>query len=124
MVPEKVDGILVKDGFYLEPINSVRIDRDAYVLGSLMLIARYHIYRQNPPLLLPLMRGGGRDFLNVSGSFRRVLRNDSQDIDYVPIKMSRYNPGTIGSESLLKVDEADIMQAFYAIQRHSEGMGN
>ena len=122
MALDKIEDVLVKDGFYLEPINSVRIDRDAYLLAQKILTARYTTYRQNPPLLLPLMRGGARDFLNISGSFRRVLKNGSQNIDYVPIKVSRYDPSRIGSESVLKIDEADIMQAFYALQRHSEGL--
>src|SRR3989338_1604380 len=122
MALDKVEGVFVKGDFYLEPVNSVRIDRDGYLVSNKILASRYHVYRANPPLLFPLMRGGGRAFLNISGHLRRVLRNGSQDIDYVPIRMSRYTPSEIGGEGVLNIDQGDIMQAFYALQRHSEGI--
>ena len=122
MALQKIDGFFVKDGFYLEPIGSVRIDQASYQLPLKILRDRYALYKNQPPLLMPLMRGGSRCFLNLSGSFRRVLRNDSQNIDYIPIKVSRYNPTEIGSQSVLKIDESDIMEAYYALQRHSDGI--
>ena len=122
MAVERIEGVIVKGGFYLEPISSMRIDRDAYSVGLDILRSKYEIYRSHPPILFPLLRGGARGFLNISGSFRRILKDGKQDIDYVPIKISRYNTRTIGSEGQLAVDEHDIMQAFYALQNHSEGL--
>jgi hypothetical protein len=70
------------------------------------------------------MRGGSRPFLHNSGSFKKVLKIDSKDkdIDYIPIKISRYQSGEIDQESEIRIDEMDIAQAVIALRDHEEGI--
>jgi len=119
---ELKNGIYLKDGCYLERISSQQIDADSYRLANLILNDNIQRYIENPPLLIPLMRGGSRPFLNVSGSIRRLLSNAQKDVDYVPVKVSRYATSAINQEGEVMADSNDIAQAMYAMESHDDGL--
>ncbi len=125
---EVIDGFYIKNGCYLEPVHSVDVDRHAFALAQNMLLHRFEQYKQRPPLLLPLMRGGTRPFLSMSGSFRyfikyfRSLIGNRNDIGYVPINISRYGVSEINAEGEVRVDEHDMAQAFYALRNYDEAV--
>lgn len=125
---EVVENHFIKDGCYLDPSNSIEVDRRGFRLSQNILLKRFDQYKQRPPLLLPLMRGGTRPFLNVSGSFRyfikyfRSLLGNDVDIGYVPINISRYGVGEINSEGRMRVDEHDLAQAYYALKNYDEAV--
>ena len=125
---EVIDGLYIKNGCYLDPIHSGDVDRDAFELAQKILLERFEQYKRKAPLLLPLMRGGTRPFLNMSGSFRyfikyfRPLLGNNNDIGYVPINISRYGVSEINAEGEVKVDEHDMAQAFYALRNYEEAV--
>ncbi|MBI3190295.1 hypothetical protein HYZ41_01175 [archaeon] len=117
------DGILIKDGFYLEPVTPFRIAAHSYELTKKILNDREEKYKEKKPLLLPLMRGGSQIFLYVSGGFRKVLcTREGEEIDYVPIKISRYGTGGIGVAGKPKVDSVDVEQAIEHLKQHDEAI--
>jgi len=121
---ERIDGYIIKDGCYLVPIQPLQTAADASELAYKILRDNLEKYQKRNPLLLPVMRGGAGIFLPVSGILRYFLRNDEepQDIDYIPIKVSRYKKGGINKEGEIRIDEADIVQALAAMYGHDEAI--
>ena len=123
MTWKEINGVIIKDGFYLEPVAPHKIAFDTYTLTGKILNDRGEKYTEKKPLLLPLMRGGSQMFLYMSGGFRKLLcTKQGEEIDYVPIKISRYGTGTIGLEGKPKVDEIDIEQTLEHLKRHNEAI--
>lgn len=119
---KSTNATYVKDGFYLEPISPTQIDRDSYELALKILLDRLENYRQDPPLLIPVMRGGARPFLSMSGSFRYLLRNGERNVDYKGLKVGRYTKGAVGKTEEINVDENDAEKIRQMLQSHSEGI--
>lgn len=120
MTWEFKDGLYLKDGCYLSPITSRQIDEDSYRLANMILQDNLEAYKKRPPLLLPLMRGGSRPFLNISGAIRRML--NPADVDYIPIKVSRYVVSMMNKEGQVLPDAQDLGQAMYAMEDHDVGL--
>jgi len=118
------NGIYIKDGNYLEPIQPNRVTNDSYAVADALLGHKLEDYRRRRPLLLPLGRGGFEVFLSISGTLRSALVTPGycEDVDYVPIKISRYTKGKINAEGELRLDETDIEQAARALEGHEEGI--
>ncbi len=116
-----IDGHIIKDGCYLVPLQSEQTAADANELAYKILRDKLEKYQERKPLLLPVMRGGSEIFLPMSGLFRYHLRrDDEEDVDYIPIKVSRYKKGIINAEGKICVDEADIKQVLAALYDYDE----
>ena len=122
------EGLYIKEDCYLESINSTAVDIHAFQLAQNILLKRFDQYKQRPPLLLPLMRGGTRPFLPMSGSFRyfiKYFRNvlgNGNDIGYVPINISRYGIGEMNAEGQMRISEHDMAEAFYQLRDYDEAL--
>ncbi len=114
---ELKNGVYVRDGCYLEPKTPDQVAADSYALVGRLLRDKLPAYTNQPPLLLPLGRGGFKVFLYVSGELRTALESD---IDYVPIKVNRYKKGEIGQEDEIQSDEQDVEQALKALKNYEE----
>ncbi|MCX6815798.1 MAG: phosphoribosyltransferase [Candidatus Aenigmarchaeota archaeon] len=121
MAYECKNGFYIKDGCYIVPIHPNGLYADSYELIDDVLKDKIGQYNKKPPLLAPVMRGGSAVFLPVSGELRkRLQKNGKIDLDYVPIKASRYKPGEINVESEVNIDMNDIGQALELLKQYDE----
>ncbi len=124
MTLQKKGGFKIKDGCYLVPMQPIDTAFDANFLAHKILGDKYDLYRANKPLLLPVMRGGCEIFLPLSGLFRYYLRrdNEKEDVDYVSIKVSRYERGAINQDGQVHIDDSDITKVLAELHYHDEAI--
>jgi hypoxanthine-guanine phosphoribosyltransferase len=122
----KKNDIYVNDevGCYLNVLTPQNIADDSDRLVGKILKEKRSDYREKKPLLLPLTRGGAGILPYVSGSLRKCLIKNEHDgnIDYIPIKVSRYQKGKLNKEGNIFIDKTDIKQALRSLKDHEEGI--
>ena len=125
MTWKRVNGLYVRDGHLLEPRTPDQVSRDSYRLGEKVL-ASDPGFGVNPPLIIPLTRGGEAIYSKIVSVFRGATKAAGHGnvlIRYVPIEVKRYNEGEIGSPgSRIYVNDIDARQARHALDDYDVGL--